>query len=71
MGTVTGMVEVFDVMAITGSSNARAMAAGISKATLPTMAGMVTSLSGIFFIAQIESKTRKAIANVEDELPLS
>jgi biopolymer transport protein ExbB len=71
LGTVTGMVEVFDVMAITGSSNARAMAAGISKATLPTMAGMVTSLSGIFFIAQIESKTRKAIANVEDELPLS
>ena len=43
LGTVTGMVEVFDVMAITGSSNARAMAAGISKATLPTMAGMVTS----------------------------
>ena len=38
LGTVTGMVEVFDVMAITGSSNARAMAAGISKATLPTMA---------------------------------
>ena len=71
VGTVTGMVEVFDVMAITGSGNARAMAAGISKATLPTMAGMVTSLSGIFFIAQIESKTRKAIANVEDELPLS
>ena len=65
------MVEVFDVMAITGSSNARAMAAGISKATLPTMAGMVTSLSGIFFIAQIESKSRKAIANVEDELTLS
>ena len=31
LGTVTGMVEVFDVMAITGSSNARAMAAGISK----------------------------------------
>ena len=44
LGTVTGMVEVFDVMAITGSSNARAMAAGISKATLPTMAGMVLSL---------------------------
>jgi biopolymer transport protein ExbB len=36
LGTVTGMVEVFDVMAVTGSGNARAMAAGISKATLPT-----------------------------------
>jgi len=31
LGTVTGMVEVFDVMAVTGSSNARLMAAGISK----------------------------------------
>ena len=71
LGTVTGMIEVFQVMAFSGGGDARAMAGGVSKATLPTMAGMVTSLSGIFFIAQIESKTRKAIANVEDELPLS
>ena len=59
LGTVTGMVEVFDVMAITGSSNARAMAAGISKATLPTMSGMVASLSGLFFIAQLESRSKE------------
>ena len=50
LGTVTGMVEVFDVMAITGSGNARAMAAGISKATLPTMAGLVVAFAGLFFI---------------------
>ena len=49
LGTVTGMVEVFEVMAVTGSSNARAMASGVSKATLPTMAGMVASLSGLYF----------------------
>ena len=42
------MVEVFDVMAVTGSGNARAMAAGISKATLPTMAGLVVALSVCF-----------------------
>ncbi len=47
LGTVTGMVEVFDVMAFTGSSNARAMASGVSKATIPTMAGMVASISGL------------------------
>ena len=62
LGTVTGMVEVFDVMAITGSSNARAMAAGISKATLPTMSGMVASLSGLFFIAQLESRSKREIS---------
>ncbi|MEC7831067.1 MAG: MotA/TolQ/ExbB proton channel family protein [Pseudomonadota bacterium] len=71
LGTVTGMVEVFDVMAITGSSNARAMAAGISKATLPTMSGMVASLSGLFFIAQLESRSKREISHVEDNLSLS
>ena len=47
LGTVTGMIEVFDVMAIAGSGNPRAMAAGVSKATIPTMAGMVAALSGL------------------------
>jgi biopolymer transport protein ExbB len=41
LGTVTGMIEVFQVMAINGTSNARAMAGGVSQATVPTMAGMV------------------------------
>ena len=48
LGTVTGMIEVFQVMAISGSSNARAMAGGVSRATVPTMAGMVAALSGLF-----------------------
>jgi len=49
LGTVTGMIEVFDVMATAGNSNARAMASGVSKATIPTMAGMVAALSGLYF----------------------
>jgi biopolymer transport protein ExbB len=52
LGTVTGMIEVFDVMA-GGSGNARGMAAGVSKATLPTMAGMVAALSGMLFSIQL------------------
>ena len=48
LGTVTGMIEVFQVMALNGGGDARAMAGGVSKATLPTMAGMVVALSGVF-----------------------
>ena len=44
MGTVTGMINVFDVMGLVGNSNTRLMASGISLATIPTMAGMVASL---------------------------
>jgi biopolymer transport protein ExbB len=51
IGTVTGMIEVFDVMAIAGTGNVRGMAGGVSKATLPTMAGMVAALSGLIFSA--------------------
>jgi biopolymer transport protein ExbB len=54
LGTVTGMIEVFDVMAIAGSGNAKAMAGGVSKATIPTMAGMVAALSGLILSARIE-----------------
>ncbi len=54
LGTVTGMIEVFDVMATAGNSNARAMASGVSKATIPTMAGMVASLSGLYFSVQLQ-----------------
>ncbi len=45
LGTVTGMISVFDVMATQGSSQPRLMASGISLATLPTMAGMVAALA--------------------------
>src|SRR5690606_14361870 len=35
LGTVTGMIDVFNVMAVTGGGEARAMAGGVSKATIP------------------------------------
>jgi biopolymer transport protein ExbB len=48
------MIEVFDVMAIQGTSNVKAMANGVSMATIPTMAGMVIALSGILFEKRLE-----------------
>ena len=68
LGTVTGMVQVFDVMAVTGSSNARLMAAGISKATIPTMAGLVASLSGLIFINTFDRNVQKAQHRIADDL---
>ena len=63
MGTVTGMIEVFNILAVTGGGDAKSMAGGVSKATLPTMAGMVAALSGVF--AQIYINK---IANTQSEL---
>lgn len=68
LGTVTGMVYVFDIMAVTGSSNARLMAEGISRATLPTMAGLFTSVSGVMFTYWFDRFAQKATAQLSDEL---
>jgi len=71
LGTVTGMIEVFDVMAVAGSSNARAMAAGVTRATIPTMAGMVAALSGFIISVQINRFARDEGARVADGLILA
>lgn len=53
LGTVTGMIEVFDVMVRIGAGSPKPMAAGISKAILSTVAGMVGAISGLLAQAVI------------------
>jgi len=71
LGTVTGMIEVFDVMAISGSGNARSMASGVSRATIPTMAGMVGSLSGVFTVTWLRRNAKKEAELLADSLAVS
>ncbi|CAM3654783.1 MotA/TolQ/ExbB proton channel family protein [Parendozoicomonas haliclonae] len=68
LGTVVGMVQVFDVLAVTGTGSPRAMASGISKATIPTMAGMVAALSGLYFSALLEKRADRATHAIADSL---
>ncbi|GAB4181720.1 MAG: MotA/TolQ/ExbB proton channel family protein [Wenzhouxiangellaceae bacterium] len=68
MGTVTGMISVFDVMAFSGTGNARAMAGGVFKATIPTMAGMVAALTGVYFSTYLEHRSESESEHVEDLL---
>jgi biopolymer transport protein ExbB len=68
LGTVTGMITVFDVMTFSGGGNARAMAGGVSMATVPTMAGMVAALSGVYFGTWLEHKATTEAERLEDLL---
>lgn len=70
LGTVTGMVAVFDIMAITSGADAKAMSAGVSRATIPTMAGMVASLSGILFTSGMDRRVNRAVQAVEDDMEI-
>ena len=70
LGTVTGMITVFQVMAVSGTGNVRSMAAGVSMATVPTMAGMVGALSGVFLVTIISRTAGRQIALLEDDLTM-
>jgi biopolymer transport protein ExbB len=67
LGTVTGMITVFDAMATMGG-NARSMAAGVSQATIPTMSGMIASLSGVLGSTLIKRRVDNEVGMFEDHL---
>lgn len=68
LGTVTGMIEVFTSMSLIGTGNARVMASGVAKATIPTMAGMVGALSGLFAISYLKRFVQREGGLIEDRL---
>jgi len=70
LGTVTGMVKVFEVMAVSGSGNVRGMAAGVSQATVPTMAGMVGALSGVLLVTLLSRRAAREVEFLEDSLTM-
>ena len=70
LGTVTGMISVFQVMAVSGSGNVRAMAAGVSQATVPTMAGMVGALSGVLLVTILTRRAAREVGFLEDSLTM-
>ena len=68
LGTVVGMIKVFDVMTFFGTGNARLMASGISQATIPTMAGLVAAISGLYIANLLKRRADVEVAKVTDLL---
>ncbi|WP_095210368.1 MotA/TolQ/ExbB proton channel family protein [Endozoicomonas ascidiicola] len=70
LGTVTGMLDVFQIMSSSGTGSARAMADGVSRATIPTMAGMVAALSGLLAMIWLNLRYRQEQAELSRSLKL-
>ena len=68
LGTVVGMMSVFDVLTATGNNDARAIASGVAQATITTMAGMVGALSGLFLMSIVQRLSDNAYKTLEARL---
>ncbi|MHC8441527.1 MAG: MotA/TolQ/ExbB proton channel family protein [Candidatus Eutrophobiaceae bacterium] len=70
LGTVTGMIEVFSTLSFTGGADLKSMASGVSHATIPTMAGMVAALLGIFANIYVSQRAKRECGLIEESLSL-
>lgn len=70
LGTVLGMIGVFEVIAVSGNDDAQAMASGVYRATIPTMAGLVVALTGIYFTVRLRQVADRATGRLVDRLVL-
>lgn len=68
LGTVTGMIAIFDVLNVFGTGNTRGMASGISRALLPTTAGLVTSMAGLYFSSDLDRRAKLQAEKAQDLL---
>jgi biopolymer transport protein ExbB len=68
IGTVSGMLAVFDSMALRGAADARAMASGVSEAMICTLTGLAVSISGLYPVYYFGARTRVETELIADEL---
>ena len=68
VGTIAGMLEVFDVMALRGAVDARAMANGVSHAMIATLSGLGVAISGMFFVNRFQARVRVQTELLADQL---
>jgi biopolymer transport protein ExbB len=59
VGTVVGMLEVFDSMSLLGNADAKSMASGVSHAMIATLSGLAVSVTGLYPLYYFESRARR------------
>ena len=70
VGTVSGMLEVFDSMALRGSADARTMASGVSHAMICTMTGLAVSITGLYPVYYFQSRARRETELLADHFEI-
>ena len=59
LGTVTGMINTFESVAIFGLGNPKALAAGISEAMITTQFGLLVALPGSLFVFFLQRRAHR------------
>ncbi len=67
-GTIVGMIEVFHILAVTGGGDAKAMAGGVARSTIPAMAGLMAAIPASIAARWLEQNAKKKSDLVSEHL---
>ena len=65
LGTVSGMIKTFSVIAEFGTGNARALASGISEALITTQTGLVIAVPGLFLASFLMRRSDDLLERIQ------
>ncbi len=66
LGTVFGMIGIFDVIALQGTGNAQELSVGIAEALVTTAAGLVVAIPTQFFYHIVHARADVCIRSLEE-----
>ncbi len=66
LGTVLGMIETFDVIAVFGTGNSRAMASGIGVALVTTQTGLLVAIPGLLMSNRLGRAAQQLRTNLDE-----
>ena len=67
LGTVTGMIQTFQALALFGTGDPKLMADGISQALMTTVLGLVMAIPLVFLHAFLASRAQNIVQTLEEE----
>lgn len=66
LGTVTGMIDVFETMSLFGTGDPKLMAGGISQALITTVLGLVAAIPCVFLHTMTNNRSRALVQILEE-----
>jgi biopolymer transport protein ExbB len=66
LGTVIGMVDTFDVLAVFGTGNVKGLARGISVALVTTQSGLLVAIPGLLLSAYLYRRAARLELRLEE-----
>ncbi len=65
LGTVTGMIQTFQLITLFGTGDAQALSGGISEALITTQFGLIVAVPALILHALLSRKSKAVLANMQ------